>query len=108
MRSTAALGGRLDQQAEVAAAVVDARDVEVVRQLMEELAGEEVPWPLEAAAHGEVPTLLGYSDCGCEKRPDDVCTRPPSNSEAEKVEMLRAELANHERTYSRTRVAASQ
>lgn len=87
--------------------VADVHDAEVVRQMME-VAGEEVPWPPEGAGHDEEPTWLGCSGCDFAKRTGDACTLLPYSSQEVKVEMLRAELANHERTYSRTLMAASQ
>lgn len=100
--------GRLGQQAAEAAAVADAHDAgEVARQQSEPAEGE-VPWPREEATHDEVPTWLGCSGCDCEKQPGGACKRLPNGSEAERVERLKAEWANHERTYSRTLLAASQ
>lgn len=107
MLSTTVLEDHLGLQQAGEVVVADVHDVEVVRQMME-VVEEEVPWPLEGAARDEVPTWLDCSGCDCEKRTDDACTRLPYGSEEVKVETLRAELANHERTYSRTLMAASQ
>lgn len=109
-----ALGSEKDEAGAVvvvaAAAVADVHDETVAaHQKMKPVEGQ-VPLLREVAARDEAPTwydcCLWDYDCGTSTSENG--TEPQSGLGEEKGETSKAELVNHERTCSRTLLAASQ